>query len=162
MSTGFDDLRAFLQVTPLHLVTNMFGLLVVGPLVESRLGRARFLAVYLLSAVAASTCFCWLAVPEWGLYGASGAVCGLAMAQIVVSLSSRNYVTFTLAIIITATALYFDRDGHTSWQSHLGGGLGGLTASAILLGPRTRHRLRLACFAAVLVTALAIRAIMLR
>ena len=47
----------------LHIGFNMFALWVIGPQLELALGRARFLALYLLSALAGSTVVYW-AAPE--------------------------------------------------------------------------------------------------
>ena len=70
---------------PLHIIFNMWALILVGPALERFLGRLRFLVVYVLSALGGSVLFYLLApVNEFGL-GASGAIFGLFGAYFVVA-----------------------------------------------------------------------------
>jgi rhomboid protease GluP len=62
-------------VVPLHLIGNMYALFLVGPIVEALYGRALFVAVYVLTAAAASTAS-YVLVPDDSV-GASGAIFGL-------------------------------------------------------------------------------------
>jgi len=62
-------------IVPLHLLVNMYALYLVGPIVEALYGRLLFVAVYLLTAAAASTAS-YVAVREDSV-GASGAIFGL-------------------------------------------------------------------------------------
>src|SRR5499427_10789148 len=62
---------------PAHIIFNMWALLLVGPGLERLLGRVRFLAVYLLSALGGSVLFYVLASPAQPALGASGAIFGL-------------------------------------------------------------------------------------
>lgn len=66
----------FLHIGVLHLLLNMYALLYIGVLLEPILGKWRFLAVYLLTGVAASTASLW-----WNdmtiSAGASGAIFGM-------------------------------------------------------------------------------------
>lgn len=59
----------------IHLASNMYALYLVGPIVEGLYGRARFLAIYVLTAIAAST-MSYVLVPADAV-GASGAIFGL-------------------------------------------------------------------------------------
>jgi membrane associated rhomboid family serine protease len=59
-----------------HIVFNMYSLWVLGPLLESLIGRGRFAAVYVLSALGGSVAVLWLA-PLSIVVGASGAIFGL-------------------------------------------------------------------------------------
>jgi membrane associated rhomboid family serine protease len=62
-------------VVPLHLAGNMYALFLVGPIVEALYGRVLFVAIYLLTAAAASTAS-YVVFPEDSV-GASGAIFGL-------------------------------------------------------------------------------------
>ena len=64
-----------LHAGPLHLLMNMYGLWIVGPLAEALYGRATYLAIYLLSALGGSIAS-YLVFPNPSV-GASGAVFGL-------------------------------------------------------------------------------------
>ncbi len=67
----------FTHVQLWHIAGNMLALYFLGPQLEAVLGRARFLALYLLSGLAGSVTVLWLS-PEIGLtVGASGAIYGL-------------------------------------------------------------------------------------
>ena len=67
------------------ILFNMWALVFVGPALEGLLGRARFLAVYLLSAVGGAVMYYYLAPPDHLAAGASGAIYGLFGAWFVVS-----------------------------------------------------------------------------
>ena len=55
---------AFTHSSPLHIGFNMLALYVLGPQLEMVLGRARFLALYFVSALAGSATVMWLARPS--------------------------------------------------------------------------------------------------
>ena len=61
--------------SPIHLLSNMYALYLVGPIVERLYGSARFLLFYLLTAAAAST-LSYVITPNDAV-GASGAIFGL-------------------------------------------------------------------------------------
>jgi membrane associated rhomboid family serine protease len=77
---------AFLHSTsPLHVLFNMWALVVIGPQLEGLLGRLRFASVYLISALGGSVLAYLVARPTTTLIGASTAVFGLFGAWFVVS-----------------------------------------------------------------------------
>jgi membrane associated rhomboid family serine protease len=130
---------AFTHEAVLHIGFNMLALYALGPQLEAVLGRARFLALYLLSALAGSAFVYWAAPQFQPTLGASGAIFGLMGALLVIALKMRvnpqqvlmwigiNFVlTFTIANI--------------SWQGHLGGFVGGAACAAVLVyAPRQRR-----------------------
>src|SRR6516162_8823648 len=67
------------------ILFNMWALIFVGPALEGLLGRMRFLAVYLLSAVGGAVMYYLLAPPNAAAVGASGAIFGLFGAWFVVA-----------------------------------------------------------------------------
>jgi membrane associated rhomboid family serine protease len=131
---------AFTHVQVLHIGFNMLALWVLGPQLEGVLGRSRFLAVYLLSALAASACVMWLADPYSQTLGASGAVFGLMGALLVVVLKVRADPRALVGWIAVNFLLTLVGSGFISWQGHLGGFLGGAALAAVFaFAPRT-HR----------------------
>ncbi len=76
----------FLHANFLHILFNMIALLIVGPAVEVLLGKARFLALYLIAGLGGSVAS-YLLGPhlDYGL-GASGAIMGVMGAYVVVGL----------------------------------------------------------------------------
>jgi len=68
----------FLHLGPLHLAMNMLGLLVLGPFVETGLGRLRMLTAYLASGLTGSLIVASLdSAPASLFLGASGCIMGL-------------------------------------------------------------------------------------
>ena len=74
----------FLHFGPVHLVLNLFGLVVIGPWVEKTLGHARYAVVYLVAGVGSMAAVVgfihWGWMHEEVLVGASGAIMGLVGA----------------------------------------------------------------------------------
>ena len=74
---------AFLHAGLLHLGFNMFGLYLFGSQLEQTIGPARFLVLYLLSALGGAACSHFFGPPFQYSVGASGAVFGLLAAYAV-------------------------------------------------------------------------------
>jgi membrane associated rhomboid family serine protease len=143
---------AFLHAGPFHLAMNMFALAALGPTLESALGRSRFLALYLLSALGGSVLSFVLSAPNQFGVGASGAIFGLFGAYYVVVRhlgGETRSILLLLAVnlVITFTVPIID------WRAHLGGLLTGTVVAAALAyvprGPR-RSALQAAAFTALL------------
>ncbi len=131
---------AFTHVEILHLGLNMLAIYVLAPQLEMLLGRARFLAVYLLSALAGSAAVLWLGGEYQAVLGASGAVWGLMAALLVVARRSAGDVS-QLMLWIGLNVLLTFTVSQISWQGHLGGFVGGLLVTlAVVLAPRGPRR----------------------
>lgn len=147
----------FSHVEPWHLGFNMLALWVLGPQLEMVLGRARFLAAYLLSGFAGSVAVYWLAGEQTSTVGASGAIFGLMGALVVIGFKVGGQVQGLLFWIGINVVLTFTLP-NVSWQGHFGGLLGGALVTAILVyAPRQRRTtvqaVGLGVFAVVLVLA---------
>ncbi|NUU18990.1 rhomboid family intramembrane serine protease [Cellulomonas humilata] len=128
-----------------HIAFNMLALWFVGPTLENTLGRARYLTLYLVSAVGGSVGSVLLATAtdSWATssVGASGAVFGLFGAILVVSKRLGGDVRGILVLIGINLALGFVM-ANIAWQAHVGGLLtGGLLAAAYAYAPPARRRL---------------------
>ena len=128
----------------LHIVFNMMALWFVGPTLETTLGRARYVTLYLLSAVGGSVGSVLLAsaTDSWtvGSVGASGAVFGLVGAILVVSKRLGGDVRGILVLIGINLALGFVM-ANIAWQAHVGGLLtGAALAAAYAYAPAARRR----------------------
>lgn len=134
----------FLHVGPLHLAFNMFALWVIGREVETVLGRARFVAVYVVSLLGGSAAVMLLSGPLSPTAGASGAVFGLMGALFVLLRRLRMPAGQVIGVIGINVVLSFTLSG-ISWQGHLGGlVLGAATTAAIVyLGAGSPHRGRI-------------------
>lgn len=128
--------NAFTHTEPLHLGMNMLALWILGPQVERILGRARFLAVYFVSALTASAFVMWLAAPATSTLGASGAISGLIGALLVIVIRMRGDVRWVLTWIGINVVITVLGSAGISWQGHLGGFLGGLAVTGALVGLR--------------------------
>lgn len=128
------------HVELLHIGFNMLALWVLGPQLEIAVGRARFLALYLLSGLAGSV-LVYFASPQYqATLGASGAIFGLLGALLVVVIKVRGDVRSVLLWIGVNAAFTVFGGASISWQGHLGGFLGGVVIGvAIAYAPR-RHR----------------------
>ncbi|MEJ7795064.1 MAG: rhomboid family intramembrane serine protease [Nocardioides sp.] len=130
---------AFTHVEIWHIGFNMLALWFLGPQLELALGRLRFLALYLLSAVAGSTMVLWFESPFTQTLGASGAVFGLMGALLVLAVKVGGNVSQIGGWLAINAVLTFTFP-NISWQGHLGGFLGGvLIAAVILYSPRQRR-----------------------
>jgi membrane associated rhomboid family serine protease len=121
---------AFLHAGVLHIVLNMFALLVLGPPVEQAIGRVRFLAVYLLSALGGSV-FSYLLAPihQAGL-GASGAIFGLFGAWFAIA-RARRADTGGIVVLIAINLAFSFYDRAIDWRAHVGGLIAGLIIGAM-------------------------------
>jgi len=121
----------------LDIAFNMWALYVVGPGLEQLLGRVRFVAVYLLSAVGGSVLFYYLVPQNQPALGASGAVFGLFGAWFVVSRRLRLDSRGIVMLIAINLALSFIYRSTIAWQDHVGGLItGALITAAYVYAPR--------------------------
>jgi len=144
------------------IVFNMWALIFVGPALEHLLGRIRFIAVYLLSAVGGSVMYYYLAAPNAAAVGASGAIFGLFGAWFIAQRRLRLDTRGIATLIAINLALSFFLHNIIAWQDHIGGLLtGALLTAAYAYAPR-KNRTAWQVLATVLVMVLIAVAIMVR
>ena len=128
-----------------HIAFNMYALWVMGTYLEPLLGRGRFVALYLLSALGGSVVYLLLSSPpsaadvaagdfgSWyaGAVGASGAVFGLFGAFLVLQRRLGRSAAGMYVVIGINAVLGFIVPG-IAWQAHLGGLLTGAAAAATI------------------------------
>jgi membrane associated rhomboid family serine protease len=156
----------FTQVTITHIFFNVLNLYILGPQLERVLGRARFLALFLISGLAGSALVYSVGPADGSTIGASGAVFGLMGAFLVVALRVRAQLQGMLIWIAISFAYSFFMPG-ISWQAHLGGFIGGaVTAGVLVLAPARRRGpvqvAGLGLLLAVIVIAIVVRTFQLR
>jgi membrane associated rhomboid family serine protease len=148
----------------LHIVLNMYMLWIFGQALEPLLGRIRFLALYLISAIGGSVGYLVLTpgyvpgVPLTGVVGASGAIFGLFGAMLLVQ-RHRGGDTRQLWILIIINGVIGFVVPQIAWQAHLGGLIaGGLCAAVIAYTPRGPRQglIQAAGLAAVLLLLIAV------
>lgn len=144
---GFFTLlsHAFLHGGFVHLLMNGLALLQAGPFVHQRLGAARFMALFVFSALGGAVAYVLInpasAAP---MVGASGAICGVFGAYFLAVRPSpsaaladprvRNAIVVFLGINVVLMALL---PLPIAWQAHLGGFIAGALAYPVL-APRRR------------------------
>ena len=136
---------AFAHGGLMHIAFNMYALWVMGSYLEPMLGRARFVAIYVLSALGGSVMYLLLAAPTsiadamagnygmWrtGAVGASGAVFGLFGAFLVLQRRLGRSAAGMYVIIGINAVIGFVLP-NIAWQAHLGGFLTGAAAAAAI------------------------------
>src|SRR6266480_2911633 len=161
ITSAFLNEPGYAGFGPAHIIFNMWALVLVGPGLERLLGRLRFLAVYLLSALGGSVLFYVLVPPYQQALGASGAVFGLFGAWFVVSRRMQVDTRAIVILIVINLAFGFLVSG-IAWQDHVGGLItGGLLTAAYAYAPR-QHRALVQAGATVAVVALLVVAVMIR
>lgn len=123
---------AFTHVEVWHVATNMFALFVFGPTLEGIIGRARFLAVYLVGALGSSVLVLYLSSPYGSTLGASGALFGLLGALLVVARRARLQSQWLMQNLVIGIVITVVGWRLISWQGHLGGFLAGAAAAAVI------------------------------
>jgi membrane associated rhomboid family serine protease len=146
----------------LDIAFNMWALILVGPAIESQFGRARYLAVYLVSALGGSVAFYFLAPVNEAALGASGAIFGLFAAWFVLSRRLRVDSRQVVMLIVLNLVIGFVFRGAIAWQAHVGGLIaGGLLTAAYAYAPQ-RNRTLIQVAATVGIVALLIAGVIIR
>lgn len=126
----------------LHIMFNGYATWICGQYLEPLLGRARFLALFLVSAIGGSVGYTLLAsAPDptnldqsgWltPTVGASGAVFGLFLAVVVLNRHlGREVGPMLLMIAINAALPFFV--SNIAWQAHLGGAITGAVLAGLI------------------------------
>ena len=103
-----------------HVGLNMLALWMIGRSLEPLLGRARFLTLYVLSALGGSVAVALLA-PGSFVVGASGAIFGIFGALIIIARHIGSQITGILIVLGINLAIGFIPGMGISWQAHVGG-----------------------------------------
>ncbi|MCY0924688.1 rhomboid family intramembrane serine protease [Streptomyces sp. H27-H1] len=134
----------FLHVEPMHILGNMLGLWFIGGPLEQALGRARYLTVYLISALGGSALVYLLTPYNGATLGASGAVFGLLGATLVLTRRMRYEMRPLITMVVFMLVLTFVPlfGLNVSWQAHVGGLITGVLVALGLLWPAKGHSAR--------------------
>jgi membrane associated rhomboid family serine protease len=142
--------------SPLHILFNMFSLYVFGPIIEQAVGRARFLALYLLAALGGSVAVL-LINPGVVVVGASGAVFGLLGAFFVIQRRLGGNST-QLVIVIGLNLVIGFVVPNVAWEAHVGGLAVGAGVAALYMATRRRQQkpVQIAAVAGVAIALIAV------
>jgi len=146
----------------LDILFNMWALVAVGPSLEQLLGRVRFIAVYLLSALGGAVAFYLLGPSNVFALGASGAIFGLFGAWFVVARKLHLDIRGIVTIIAINLAFSLFYRSTIAWQDHVGGLIvGALTTAAFAYAPR-KHRTLIQVAAALAILAVLVVLVIVR
>ncbi|MEU7132833.1 rhomboid family intramembrane serine protease [Streptomyces sp. NPDC046261] len=143
---------AFLHQAPMHIAFNMLSLWWLGPPLEAALGRARYVALYLLSGLGGSALTYLVAAPNQPSLGASGAIFGLLGATAVLLRRLKYDMRPVIALLVLNLIFTFTWT-NIAWEAHVGGlVVGTAVAYGLVHAPRDKRVLvqRLTCAAALL------------
>lgn len=117
----------FLHASIIHIAFNMLILFQLGTVLEPRIGRARFLALYTLSLIGGSIGVMLLQPPTTPAIGASGAVFGLMGGIVVLGKRGRSPLEAgVVGLLVLNLVVTFALPGIA-----IGGHIGGLVAGAL-------------------------------
>jgi rhomboid protease GluP len=125
----------FLHFSVLHLGFNMYALRQVGPFIERSVGPARYLPMYLVAGAvgsAASAILGWLTQPERLSAGASGAICGVIGAALVIGARTQGWggpLVRSMAMWLVLTLVFGFSLGADN-AAHAGGAVSGAIFAA--------------------------------
>jgi membrane associated rhomboid family serine protease len=159
--------NAFLHYPPgsglglFHILFNMWALIVVGPSLERVLGRLRFLAVYLVSALGGSVLYYLIAPPGTPAIGASGAIFGLFGAYFVMARRMRANTNQIVGLIVINLAIGFYFSS-IAWQAHVGGLIAGTALTAAYAYAPKQNRPAVQAAATVALVALLVLGVLVR
>ena len=119
-----------------HVGFNMFTLFIFGRLLEIPLGRARFISLYLISALGGSVAVLLIS-PGAVVLGASGAIFGIVAAFFVIQ--RRMGINNRVLLIVLGINLVvgFIPGFNISWEAHVGGLVTGALLALIFLRQRS-------------------------
>ncbi|MEU4091089.1 rhomboid family intramembrane serine protease [Streptomyces sp. NPDC026673] len=130
----------FLHQEIAHIAFNMLSLWWIGGPLEALLGRARYIALYLVAGLGGSALVVLLA-PDTLTLGASGAIYGLFGATAVFIKRLRMDMRPVL-ILLALNLLFTFTWGNISWEAHIGGLVTGtIVAVAMAYAPRSHRAL---------------------
>ncbi|MGC3001881.1 rhomboid family intramembrane serine protease [Streptomyces sp. G35A] len=124
-----------------HIAFNMLSLWWLGGPLEQALGRARYLALYLISGLAGSALTYLLASGTTASLGASGAIFGLFGATAVL-MRRLNYDMRPIIALLVINLIFTFGWADIAWQAHIGGLVAGVVIGyAMVHAPRERRAL---------------------
>lgn len=120
-----------------HVGFNMFTLFIFGRALEVPLGRARFISLYLISALGGSVAVLLLA-PGSVVLGASGAIFGIVSAFFVIQRRMGVNNRVLLIVLVINLVAGFIPGLNISWQAHIGGLVTGALLALVFLRQRNK------------------------
>ncbi|MEU3372708.1 rhomboid family intramembrane serine protease [Streptomyces sp. NPDC006660] len=125
-----------------HIAFNMLSLWWLGGPLEAALGRARYLALYMVSGLAGGALTYLLAASNEPSLGASGAIFGLFGAMAVLMRRMRYDMRPVIGLLVVNLIFTFNPWVGIAWQAHVGGLVAGvLVGIGMVHAPAPRRAL---------------------
>lgn len=128
-----------------HLFNNMVVLVTMGWVLESEIGKIKFLIIYFVSGLAGNLLSLWMQIQTGDLAvsaGASGAIFGVIGALLYVAIRNRGRIGDVsgrgLAFMVILTLYYGFTSGGVDNMAHIGGLVVGLFLGILLYWKRNR------------------------
>lgn len=123
----------FLHSGLLHLAANMIALLIVGYIVEEKIGAAKYILAFAGSAVFSSLCIMKF---TGGTVGASGGIFGIIGVMIVVFVKDRSYILEKMSlakwVVLMLYVIISNLIGRISVLSHASGFAAGIIIGILI------------------------------
>ena len=124
-------LSGFLHGGWLHFISNMYALVIYGFVFENRIGRWKYLMIYIVSMLGAALMINFFG--GTGIHiGASGAIWGLIAANLIYCLYTKKLIYLLYAIFSVTGNVIYTFTFSISWQGHIGGAIAGALMALIL------------------------------
>ena len=148
----------FLHAGLLHIAFNAYALWLFGSMIESNLGKTRFVLIYFVTGFLASAASYTFGPVQSLAVGASGAIFGIFGAFIAFNYRRRHLAMASANLRWAATMLMLNAllafgFGAIDWRAHLGGLVAGVAAGFVAegWGPAAQRRaIRIGGFAALI------------
>jgi membrane associated rhomboid family serine protease len=115
----------FLHASILHIAFNMWGLWILGPILENRYGPLRFIGLYVVSGLCGSAGALLMTDPGQVTVGASGAIFGLMAALFVVERRHNLPIASGIGVVLVLNLVITFSIPGISIGGHIGGLVGG-------------------------------------
>lgn len=133
----------FLHTGPLHLIGNVLALMVLGQIVLERHSPRQFALVYITAGLGGGGAFGLLSQSPAPMVGASGAIFGLAGAQLIWRWQDQRKAELSrvrslaelcggmLGLVVINLLMWWSQGGQLAWETHLGGTLVGAIVAGL-------------------------------
>jgi rhomboid protease GluP len=115
----------FFHADTMHLISNMFGLLIFGSYVELAFSKYKFLLIYAISGLLGNIITLFLFPPNTLSLGASGAIFGLIGAAMIIILFENNPTLIIIGFIYLIYFIISSFSPGINYFAHIFGLIGG-------------------------------------
>lgn len=116
----------FLHENIWHIASNMLVLYFIGPILETLLGRLRFLLVYIVGGLAGNAVSYFFMPAVAAALGASGAIAAVFGCLIVVGLRAKILDPTMIVLVLVLNVITPLQNSQIDWRAHLGGFTAGI------------------------------------